>query len=212
MIEVLVIGLAYVAGVDPWRLGLLALAVFVPLALLPLVALVVMRAGSSFDDRAPLFCDAVSSELRAGGSLSSSLASAAASVNLRLSGLEAGATVSQLAVEISQEFEGIGRELGATIGAAARSGGRVADLFDELGAVAIAQSEIAREIRVSSAPARATAWFFVLAPTAFISLQAGSGSLGQLLDTPDQRVAVVVGIVLFLSGLCAVVLLLWRAR
>ncbi len=212
MIEVLVIGLAYIAGVDPRRLGLLALAVVLPLAVLPLVALVAMRAGSSFDDRAPLFCDAVSSELRAGASLSSSLASAAASVDLRLNGVEAGATVSQLAAEISREFEGIGRELGATIGAAARSGGRVADLFDELGAVAIAQSEIAREIRVSSAPARATAWFFVLAPTAFISLQAGSGSLGELLDTPDQRVAAVVGIVLFLSGLSAVVLLLWRAR
>lgn len=212
MIEVLVIGLAYIAGVDLSRLTLLALAVFLPLTLVPLVALAVMRGESAFDNRAALFCDAVASELRAGSSLGSSIASAAASVDLRLTGVGEGATVSQLAVEISREFEGIGRELGATIDAASRSGGRVADLFDELGAVAIAQSEIAREVRVSSAPARATAWFFVLAPTAFISLQAGSGSLAGLLDAPRQRVAVLVGMVLFLSGLCAVVLLLWRAR
>lgn len=214
MIEVALLGLAYLGGADPWRLTLLALAVVAPIAVLPLIVIGSVRTRRSHDDRPALFCDAVASELRAGSSLAAALESAAASIGLgdlepRFSGSQSPLAVAEAA---GREFGEIGAELKATADAAARAGGRAADLFDELAALAIAQSEIAHEVRVSSAPAVATAWVFVLAPTAFVSFQTGSGGLDRLVQAPEQRIAALVGIVLFLLGLAWVTALLWRAR
>lgn len=213
MIELTLLGLAYLAGADVWRLILLGVAVAAPLVLLPLIVVLVVRGRGALDDRAPLFCDSVASELRSGSSLAASLTSAGISVGLWdgqpvPSGVTSARAVAEAA---SHELAGIAAELAATVEAAARAGGRAADLFDELGALAIAQSEIAREVRVSSAPARATAWFFLVAPTAFVTLQARSGSLDALVHVPEQRIAVVAGMSLFLLGLGGVVFLLWRA-
>lgn len=214
MIDIALLGLAYLAGADLWRLTLLWLAVFAPLVVLPLILFVVVKARQTHDDRSPLFCDAVASELRSGQSLLAALTSAAVSVGLWSDEwASAGAIAPGVVAEAAcREFEGIAAELRATVEAASRAGGRAADLFDELGAVAIAQSEIAREVRVSSAPARATAWFFLIAPTVFASVQAGAGNLGDLVQASEQRIAVVSGMALFLLGLGGVAGLLWRAR
>lgn len=213
MIELTLLGLAYLAGADLWRLTLLGAAVAAPLVLLPLIVIVVARGRGAHDDRAPLFCDAVASELRSGSSLPAALTSAGISVGLWNGEPAPREVISPLvaAEAASHEFAGIAAEMTATIEAAARAGGRAADLFDELGALAIAQSEIAREVRVSSAPARATAWFFLVAPAAFVSVQARSGGLDALVQAPEQRLAVVAGMTLFLLGLGGVVVLLWRA-
>lgn len=213
MIELTLLGLAYLAGVDLWRLTLLGGAVVAPLVTLPLIVIVVIKGRQAQDDRAPLFCDAVASELRSGSSLAGALTSAAISVELWDGEPTPAAVISPrvVAEAAGREFAGIAAELKATIDAASRAGGRAADLFEELGALAIAQSEIAREVRISSAPARATAWFFLFAPTAFITVQARSGGLDALVQAPEQRVAVVAGVSLFLLGLGAVAALLWRA-
>ena len=85
-------------------------------------------------------------------------------------------------------------------------------MFDELSATTIAQNEIAREVRVASAPARATAWFFVLAPSAFVAVRGASGGFDGLLAVPAQRITSAVGIALFVAGLVSVWLLIWRFR
>lgn len=214
MIEVFALGLAYMHGLDLRRLVVLSLGVFAPLAILPLVVMAVVRGGRAFDERPPLFCDGVAAELRAGSSLAGALASAAVSVGLTLPGSRppGSFTALEVAEAVSREFSGIGAELRATIEAAVRSGAPAADLFDELGSLAIAQAEIAHEVRVSSAPARATAWFFVLAPSVFVYYQTTSGGLGGLLGSPAQRAAVLAGALLFVGGLGSIILLLWRAR
>lgn len=213
MIEGLALGAAYLAGVGPARLILLALALFAPIALVPLVLVAVVHSRRSPDDRAPLFCDNVASELRSGATLRSALLTAAKSVDANLNSADAGdlASIDALAAAVGHDLPAISPELESLVSASARSGGAVADLFDELAATTIAQNEIAREVRVASAPARATAWFFVLAPTSFIAIRAATGSFDGLLAVPGQRITAVVGMTLFFAGLAAVWLLMWRA-
>ena len=213
MIECLALGVAYLSGIGPARLMLLACAVLVPIALVPFVFAAVVLSRRSLDDRAPLFCDGVASELRSGATLRSALLTAARSVDIGLSdrGVSELIPVDTLADAVARELPALSPELESLVRASARSGGAVADLFDELGATAIAQNEITREIRVASAPARATAWFFVLAPTAFVAVRVVTGGFDGLLAVPGQRIAAVAGMLLFAAGLASVWILLWRA-
>lgn len=212
--EVLALGAAYLAGVGHARLLVLAMTLFMPLVLVPLVLLAVMYSRRSLDDRAPLFCDNVASELRAGATLRSALLTAAESVDLTLQAVDRDevASVDAVATAVSKDLPAMSPELEALVQASARSGGATADLFDELAAVTIAQNEITREVRVASAPARATAWFFVIAPSSFLGFRFSAGSFDGLLAGPGQRIMAVAGLVLFALGLVAVWLLMWRAR
>lgn len=214
MIEGLALGAAYLAGVGPARLLLMGCVLFAPLAMVPLVLVVLVHSRRSLDDRAPLLCDSVASELRSGATLRSALLTAARSVDvtIRSTDPEDLASVDSVAAAIVNELPALSPELESVVQASARSGGAVADLFDELSAITIAQNEIAREVRVASAPARATAWFFVLAPTVFIAVRIASGSLHGLLVESGQRITAVLGMALFGSGLVLVWLLIWRAR
>lgn len=212
MIEVLAMSAAYLAGVPARRLAVLAAVLWAPLALAPLMAVLLIRSRHHFEDRPPIFCDAVAAELRAGRTLGHALAAAAASVQIDAAGPEAVPVPGEVARAVAGELPGMGAELIATVEAASRSGARAADLFDELASVAIARSEIAHEVRVASAPARATAWFFVLAPTAFVVVRLSGGELDALLDSPAQRMTAAAGAALFLLGLTGVLLLVWRAR
>lgn len=214
MIEGLALGAAYLAGVGPARLLLLTSILFAPLALVPLVLVLLVHSRSSLDDRAPLFCDSVASELRSGATLRSALLRAARSVDLANQSIDKGdlAPVDAVAAAVVDELPALSPELESLVRASASSGGAVADLFDELSATTIAQNEIAREVRVASAPARATAWFFVIAPTAFVVARGASGSFDGLLAVPGQRITAVVGMALFTAGLVSVWLLIWRAR
>ena len=214
MIEVLALGAAHLAGVGAIRLLLLGSVLFAPIALLPLLLLLVFDSRRSVDDRAPLFCDGVASELRSGATLRSALLTAARSVDLaiRSADLNDLASVDAVASRVVDELPSLSPELESVVEASARSGGAVADLFDELGTNAIAQNEVAREVRVASAPARATAWFFVLAPTGFITARFAAGSFEGLLTAPTQRITAVAGMALFGAGLICVWILMWRAR
>ena len=214
MIEGLALGAAYLAGVGLVRLLLLGTVLFAPFALVPMVLVLLMYSRRSLDDRAPLFCDGVASELRSGATLRSALLTSARSLDIAIRSTDPDdlAPVDAVAAAVVSELPALSPELESVVQASARSGGAVADLFDELSAITIAQNEIAREVRIASAPARATAWFFVLAPTAFIVVRVASGSFDGLLAVSGQRIAAVVGMALFGAGLVSVWLLMWRVR
>ena len=103
-------------------------------------------------------------------------------------------------------------ELEMTIKTAAIAGSQAADLFDEIGSVAIARSEISHEVRIASSSARATAIVFVAVPLIYFGIKAQSGTLYDLLAAPEQRVAGVAGLLLFVAGIVSAALLMWRAR
>lgn len=211
--EALALGAAFLSGVGPMRLGVLGLALYAPLTLVPVVALLIVRERKRFDDRGAVFCDAVAAELRSGSILDSALSTAAMSVHIApgVAGSTTPPNPMDIAADVARELPGIATELTATVAAAARSGGTTADLFDELASLAIAQSEIAHEVRVAAAPARATAWFFVLAPGGFVALRGASGGLAGTLATPGQRLTALVGTALFAAGLAIVGAMMWRA-
>jgi Flp pilus assembly protein TadB len=214
MVELLALAVAVLAGVDLRRVGLLAGLVLMPLITAGLVALVVWKKRQSKKNASAIFCEGVASELRAGSLLPEALGAAATSVGSRIDfqGAVSEGSTTAMARTLGQEFEDVGIELEMTIRAAARSGSKAADLFDEIGSVAIARSEIAHEVRIASSPAKATAVVFIAAPALFLLVQARSGALTSFLAFPEQRMAGSAGLTLFVLGIGIAALLMWRAR
>ena len=118
----------------------------------------------------------------------------------------------EIGSEAARLYPGVGPEIEATVKSAHQGGSRVADLFDEIGALALAQAEIVREVRVATAPARVTSALFLFAPVVFLVIQVQSGGIENLIADPRQKLMVAVGLALFLSGLVAAVAMVWRAR
>lgn len=205
---------ALVAGVGIRRAALLATTLVFPFPILALAAISYLVARDGAVSRTAIFCDSVAAELRSGSSLRGALDSALVSVRgPDLPKLPHGSgSLSEAASVVAAEFTDAGRELGMTIEAAALAGGASADLFDEIAAVAIAQSEIAHEVRIASAPARVTALIFLAAPVIYFASRARSDSFLGLLDSPAQRLVGVLGLGLFALGLGAAGLILRRAR
>jgi Flp pilus assembly protein TadB len=212
MMELLALAVALAAGIDVRRVGLLAITLYLPVLVVGMVAIFMWRARRDAEARSALFCEAVASELRAGSSLREALSAAGASVRGSYRAVDPGSSIDDIARALGDEFEDVGVELEMTIKTAARSGSRAADLFDEIGSVAIARSEISHEVRVGSSPARATAIVFVSVPVIYLVIQARSGTLTGLLAAPEQRIAGVTGLLLFITGIVSAALLMWRAR
>lgn len=211
--ELLVIAVALAGGLEIRKLVVLTGVLFAPLALIGGIAFVGWRQRRVIDSRAAMFCDAVASDLRSGSPLGYALAAASSSVEEpALKALKPSTSPIDAAQIVGQAFSDVGPELEATIIAAARGGSQAADLFDEIGSLAIAQTEVSREVRVASAPARATALIFIGAPTGYLVLQVRSDRLPSLLAHPEQRVVALTGLALFLVGLFSAALLAWRAR
>ena len=211
---IVAVGLAvgYALGADARRIALLATAVYQPWAVAAVVAWVAWRARPDEDQGPSLFCEGVAAELRAGSSLRDALATASASLGSSDgAGLARFAPIGELATEVGALFPAIGEELRLTIIAAARSGSQAADLFDEIGSLAIAQSEVKREVRIATAPGRATALLLVGAPAAYLLSRVGSGGLDRMLESGQQRAAVLAGLALFALGAIAAVGVVWRA-
>ena len=209
--ELLAVAAALVVGIDIRRVGLLAVALYLPLVVVGLVAVAMWRSRRDTEAPSALFCEGVASELRAGSPLRDALTAAAASVGSRRV-TKPDSSIAEVAEVFGDDVEDVGLELEMTIKAAARSGSRAADLFDEIGSVAIAQSEISHEVRVASSPARATAIVFVAVPVTYLVIQAQSGTLTRLLAAPEQRIAGVAGLLLFVIGIVSAARLMWRAR
>jgi Flp pilus assembly protein TadB len=123
-----------------------------------------------------------------------------------------GATARDMGQALIVELGDIGRELAVAVDATSRSGSPSADLFDEIGSLALAQSEIAHEVRVASAPARATVLIFVAAPTLYLAQRLSASGIAALVATPIQRSVTLVGLGLFVAGLVAVIVLARRVR
>jgi hypothetical protein len=209
VITALVLLVAYAAGVDPRRLVLLAGAVYLPLVVAALLALYWYRARSNESNRPSLFCESVSAELRAGATLRDALASAATSVGC--DPIPPHSHMAEVAARLAQCFPAIGEELRLTVVAAARTGSDSAGLFDEIGSLALAQSEISREVRVAAAPGRATALLLVGAPLVYVVSRLGSGGISEFLASSEQRLVALLGMGMFLLGLTVACVVLWRA-
>lgn len=211
-VEIVALSVALGLGMEPRRLMVLTLALLAPLAGLAALGLLLWRSRARRDNRAALFCEGVASELRSGAPLRQALAAAAASVGDAVHTPALTRTsLSEVAEHVAHEFPDIGPELELTIKSAATAGASTADLFDEIGSLAIAREEIANEVRIASAPARATALLFIAAPLTYVLIQAQTGGLGRLLAVPGQRIPTIIGLALFLGGLLAVSLVLRRS-
>lgn len=214
MMELLALAVAIVAGMDIKRVGILATAIYLPILVVGLALVTIWNTRRGTEARSALFCEGVAADLRAGSPLRDALVSASDSVGIGLQydAMAHGGSLADIALALGEELDDVGIELEMTIKTAALSGSRAADLFDEIGSVAIAQSEIYHEVRVASSSARATVVVFVVFPVLYLVFQARSGSLARLVAAPEQRIAGVAGLMLFVVGIVVAALLLWRAR
>lgn len=214
MIEGLLLALGLIAGID-WRvLSLLGVVFWSPvIALLGLVVHIFRnRPGPSM--RTAVFCQSVARELRAGAALRGALGNAAASVDATsvLQLLQAGETFDIIVPVLTTEFSEVGLELGTVVDSVATSGAASAPLFEELGDLALAQMEMAEEIRVATAPARASALVLVGLPMLYLGYQLHSGRIGDLLSQPVQQGLTLVGWALALAGMAVSYLIVRKTR
>jgi Flp pilus assembly protein TadB len=210
MITTVGLALGLAAGIDWRRLAVLACAVHLPLLLGLLIGLLPLIRRGPKDTAAAVFCEAVASELRSGASLQLAINGAADSIGALPSGEQFIGTAG-LATTVAQRFPEISEELRLVIANSLRSGNDTAALFDEIGSLAIAKAEVRREVRMASAPGKMTALVLIAAPVSYLTLQAGSGALGDLLTTPHQRTAGMIGLALFLVGAAIAAMVTVRA-
>jgi Flp pilus assembly protein TadB len=208
MTPLLGLALGYALGIDLRRLALLAATVYLPAVVALLVVWIWWRARSVGDERAMLFCDGVASELRAGATLGGALRTAASAVGPDIDRI-VGEGSTDLAEWVASKFPGIAQELRLVIRNASRGGTDAAALFDEVGSLAIAQSELRREVRMATAPGKATALVLIAAPVLYVLTQLGG--INRLIGTPEQRMVAILGLSLFAVGLIIAVVVVWRA-
>lgn len=208
------LAVALAAGVEWPRLALLALGLAAPIPFMGLVALIWWQARPGLSMRAVRFSEAVSGELRAGASLRQAVDKAADAVDARevarLS--REGAPMTVVARAASAEFDDVGQELAALLARAGDIGAAPAALFDEIGGLALAQVEVAQEVSMASASARATGAVLVGAAVVGVGWALSSSGLEPLLRHPAQRASAIIGVLLVASGLAASIVILRRAR
>lgn len=120
--------------------------------------------------------------------------------------------MSKVAKAASMEFDDVGPELEALLSRAGEIGVSPASLFDEVGALALAQVEVAHEVSIASAPARATGAVLLAATVIGVGWALTRGGLEPYLRQPAQRAAALIGAALVLLGLVLAIAILWRAR
>lgn len=213
MITICALAIAMAVGVDPRRLFILGTAIFFPVFALVGLVPVFMAMARRGDSAPALFCEGIASELRSGAALREAIAVSATAVGAtELARSARQRSVEATASATASAFPRIGRELEIVVSRAGSTGAGSADLFDEIGALALAQDEIRREVRVAVAPARAAAAIFVILPGGFILSRWGSGSLGGLVTTGAQRAMGSIGLTMFVLGALVAGALLWRSR
>ncbi len=214
MITALLLGWGVVLGLDHRRTALLLLALIAPVPVAGLLAVHAWRSRPNVSTRAAVFCEAVAGELRSGASLRWALERAAASVGAPIlqEMSRSGAPLAEIGRCVEEEFDEIGLELGAVIDRLSLLGSPAAPLFDEIGALALAQVEVAHEIAAASAPARATAVVLLLVPLAAIGSVTMNGQLSGYLSTSAQRTSAVIGLSLVMLGIGVSVAILRRTK
>ena len=155
------------------------------------------------------FLAAVSAELRAGSSLRSALASAAAGdVDLALAPMvrmaNAGMSVRALADALAEGMPAHGRVVATAVEVAALTGGATADVFASLARLASDEEALRRELRLAAAQAKASAWIVGGVPVAFLVWQGVTGRLSILASSDSGRWLLVVGLLLLTAGVATI--------
>lgn len=210
MIETLLLLMGFASGLELRRVALLAGSIHLPMVVLALIGLHWLRARPDNSHSPSVFCEGVASELRSGASLRDALTNSASSVGARLD-MPPGVAIDEVAALVASEFPTIARELELTVSASARSGSDVAALFDEIGSLALAQDEVRREVRVATAPGRATALVFIGAPVVYLSSRLSDQGLSEFLASAEQRIIATIGLGLFIVGLAGASFVVWRS-
>ncbi len=210
MIELLLLLAGLASGIEVRRLVLLAGSIHLPMVVGTLIALHWFRARPDSSHRPSMFCEGVASELRAGAALRGAIAASASAVGTSIE-VSPALPMEEVATLLADEFPTIGQELRLTVSSSTRSGSDVAALFDEIGSLALSQDEVRREVRVATAPGRATALLLVGAPVIYLSSQLGDQGLAEFLASGEQRIAAMIGLGLFMVGLAGAAFVMWRA-
>jgi Flp pilus assembly protein TadB len=209
----LALAIAIGSGVGWMRVCLLAAALLSPVLTGVLVIGHCWLRRPRETARSALFCEAVSKELKTGFSVRQSIQMAADSVGATdlAASCRGSGDLGLVSSSAGATFGDIADELAALLRRSDGLGVRPAALFEELAAVALARSEVAHEVSVASAPAKATATVLLLVPLAVIGWTLGNGGFAPLLVSPQQRGVVLVGLALALTGLVAGGLVLRRS-
>jgi hypothetical protein len=120
--------------------------------------------------------------------------------------------MSAVAKAASSDFDQVGPELEALLARTGDIGVSPAALFDEIGSLALAQVEVAHEVSMASAPARATGSVLLLAAVMGVGWALSRGGLEPFLRHPAQRAAIVVGAALVVGGVALSIVILRGAR
>ena len=214
MAEALFFSWALVAGFD-WRvLAVLAFALAFPVWAAVAIGVHVFRQQRHVSTDSAVFCHSAARELRSGATLRWALASAARNAGaLEIADrLEAGDAIDSIVGPLSGRFDEVGSELATVVGSASIAGGSSAPLFDELGDVALMHVEITEEVRVATAPARASTALLLGFPLAYIGYLLSTSRIEGMLSDAAQRGFALAGVGLIVFGLAASYLLVGRAR
>ena len=214
MSEALFVSCALVVGLD-WRVVIaLGVAMAFPVWAAVAVGVHVARTGKRSTTTSALFCQSVAREMRSGSSLRWAMAAAARSSDVLVLAqqLESGDAIDDLSGIIRDSFPEVGDELVAIAASAAVSGGATASLFDELGDLALMQVEMAEEVRVASAPVRASTAVLVGLPLAYLGFVLSTGRIQLLFAETAQRSFAAVGLVMIGAGLVTSYVMVARAR
>jgi hypothetical protein len=205
MIESFFLGAALWWGVDLRRLALLAGGLLYPAVFVALLVVRWWRARPRAGMSSSRFCEAVASELRAGSSMRNAIAEAASATGSASvsQAARSGAPLPALAAAAAEEYPDLGSELAMCIERSAWLGAPAADLFEEVGSVAMARTEVAMEINIAMAPARATLLVLLVTPVIALWFAAGRGGLGGFVESGMQRLSVFAGLIL--CGLAGIV-------
>lgn len=203
MVESVLVSWGLIAGIDLRVMILISLAIWMPTAAACLLFFHIYRNRRKPSTRSATFCQAMARELRAGSGLRPALEASIASVGAvdLVERIRAGEPLGSLAPMFRNEFPEIGVEVETIVNSVAISGAASAPLFSELGDIALAQVELAEEIRIATSPARASASILVGLPTLYLGYQLISGRFESLLGTPLQQGLTIVGIALILFGI-----------
>ncbi len=214
MTEVLFLSWALVAGVD-WRvLALLSFALALPVWAAVAGGLHVVRHPTRISTDSAVFCHTVARELRSGATLRWALSSAARTTGAFdiADSIDTGDAIESIVGPLSDRFEEVGSELASVVESASVAGGASASLFEEMGDLALMHVEITEEVRVATAPARASTAVLLGLPLIYFGFLITTGRIEGMLTDTTQRGFALTGIGLVILGLGSSYVLAGRAK
>ena len=218
-----VLGWALTAGMD-WRLVVLvAAAILQPWLVAVLLGVLVLvdarrvrkqRGGCSEEAHVLL---GVAGELRAGQGVRSAMAAAgqrSSRLNFRPVRrlVSSGASLERISQAVKEAMPVHGALTSAALRVADRTGGRVAEVFDSVAALALEEDELRQERRAATAQARTSAVVVVGIPVMVIVYRILSGDLARSLSANAlSAFLTIAGVTLLALGVAVMLVLIKRA-